>query len=140
MTFALTPGKLGFKLGEVLVGLQSGTTDTPETIDSTQHALHTLSYLWNADTLSYEVATAGGTGSGTDVFVTNQATDEATKIDVSASPIIYIGSAPAGVSGGSAGWKVQRITTSSGGAVIEWADGNILYDNVWDNRASLTYS
>lgn len=36
MTFALTPGKLGFKIGEVLVGLQSGTTDTPETIASTQ--------------------------------------------------------------------------------------------------------
>lgn len=32
MTFALTPGKLGFKIGEVLVGLSSGTTNTPDTM------------------------------------------------------------------------------------------------------------
>lgn len=55
MTFGLAPGKLGFKLGEVLVGLQSGTTDTPETISSTQNKLHTVPYMWNPDTLAYEV-------------------------------------------------------------------------------------
>lgn len=55
MTFSLTPGKLGFKLGEVLVGLQSGTTDTPETISSTQNKLQTIPYMWNPDTLAYEV-------------------------------------------------------------------------------------
>lgn len=55
MTFSLSPGKLGFKIGEVLVGLQSGTEDTPETISSTQNKLHTLGYMWNPDTLAYEV-------------------------------------------------------------------------------------
>jgi hypothetical protein len=55
MTFALTPGKLGFKIGEVLVGLSNGTTDVPETISSTQNKLHTLGYMWNPDTLAYEV-------------------------------------------------------------------------------------
>lgn len=59
MTFALTPGKLGFKLGEVLVGLQSGTTDTPETIASTQNKMHMLGYMWNPDTLAYEVPVQG---------------------------------------------------------------------------------
>lgn len=59
MTFALTPGKLGFKIGEVLVGLSSGTTDTPETISSTQNKLHTLGYMWNPDTLAYEVPVQG---------------------------------------------------------------------------------
>jgi len=55
MTFSLAPGKLGFKIGEVLVGLQSGTQDTPETIASTQNKLTTVGYLWNPDTLAYEV-------------------------------------------------------------------------------------
>ena len=55
MTFGLAPGKLGFKIGDVLVGLQSGTTDTPETISSTQNKLHTIPYMWNPDTLAYEV-------------------------------------------------------------------------------------
>jgi hypothetical protein len=59
MTFQLTPGKLGFKLGEVLVGLKEGTTDTPETITSTQNKLHTIGYLWNPDTLAYEVPVQG---------------------------------------------------------------------------------
>lgn len=55
MTFGLAPGKLGFKIGDVLVGLQSGTTDVPETISSTQNKLHTIPYMWNPDTLAYEV-------------------------------------------------------------------------------------
>lgn len=59
MTFGLAPGKLGFKIGEVLVGLQSGTTDTPETIASTQNKMHVLGYVWNPDTLAYEVPVQG---------------------------------------------------------------------------------
>lgn len=59
MTFSLAPGKLGFKLGEVLVGLSSGTQDTPETIASTQNKMHTLGYMWNPDTLAYEVPVQG---------------------------------------------------------------------------------
>jgi hypothetical protein len=71
MTFGLAPGKLGFKLGEVLVGLQSGTTDTPETISSTQNKLHSLGYVWNPDTLAFEPVTTGGAGIGLEVTVTN---------------------------------------------------------------------
>lgn len=71
MTFSLSPGKLGFKLGEVLVGLQSGTTDNPETISSTQNKLHVLTHIWNPDSLAYEVPTTGGAGVGLEVDVTN---------------------------------------------------------------------
>ena len=71
MTFSLAPGKLGFKIGDVLVGLQSGTTDTPETISSTQNKLHTLGYAWNPSTLAYEVITTGGSGAGLEMSVTN---------------------------------------------------------------------
>lgn len=55
MSFGLAPGKLGFKLGDVLIGLQSGTTDTPESIASTRNKLHTLGYMWDSDSLSYVV-------------------------------------------------------------------------------------
>ena len=140
MTFQLTPGKLGFKLGEVLVGLQSGTTDTPETIDSTQHALHTLGYAWNTDTLSYEVITTGGTGSGVDVYVTNPVVSEAMRVDSSAGVTVYVGTALAGTATSSAAWKISRVTSIGATATTEWADGNVLYDNVWDDRAALSYS
>lgn len=141
MTFGLAPGKLGFKIGDVLVGLQSGTTDTPETISSTQNKLHTLGYAWNPDSLAYEPVTTQGSGAGLEVVVTNAATDEATRVVVASSTVSYIGKAPAGTATNAAAWKIQRVTTTVGGDLtVEWADGNINYDNVWDNRAVLSYS
>lgn len=140
MIFGLDPGKLGFKLGEVLVGLQSGTTDTPETISSTQNKLHTLGYVWNPDSLAYEALTGGGSGVGLEVTVTNAAaTDEATILDEASATITYVCKAAPGSSSASAVWKISRIDTTSG-LVIKFADGNANYDNVADNRASLTYS
>lgn len=66
MAFGLTPGKLGFKLGDVLMGLQDGTEDTPEAIKTTGGRAHFVQYLWNPSTLAYEVATvsAGSSGGG----------------------------------------------------------------------------
>lgn len=57
MAFRLTPGMLGFKLGDVLVGLKEGTEDTPEALKMTEGRAHTLSYLWNTSTLAWEVET-----------------------------------------------------------------------------------
>jgi hypothetical protein len=142
MTFALSPGKLGFKLGEVLVGLQSGTEDTPETISSTQNKLHSLGYVWNPDTLAYEVLTK--TSAGLSVVIaggTVAAPDEATRIDVASTTVTYIGKAEVGAAPDAATWKIMRLTsTTEGDLTIEYADGDAGYDNVWDDRASLTYS
>jgi hypothetical protein len=62
MSFGLDPGKLGFKLGDVLVGLKSGTTDVPEAVKTDAGRLHTLQYLWNPSTLAFEIATTQGEG------------------------------------------------------------------------------
>lgn len=51
----------------------------------------------------------------------------------------YIGSAPPGTATSSASWQIFKIDTSSGTS-ITWADGDSNYNNVWDNRASLSYS
>ena len=42
----------------------------------------------------------------------------------------------------SAIWKIKRIVedTSTGSISITYADGNRAYDNVWADRASLSYS
>ena len=34
-------------------------------------------------------------------------------------------------------WQIQRRKTD--GTEATWADGNIAFDNIWNNRASLTY-
>jgi len=71
----------------------------------------------------------------------------ATQIDdEGGSPqIIYKGEAAAGSVTSVAVWRMSRITvtTDVGGnddLATEWADGNTNFDNIWDNRASLSYS
>lgn len=52
----------------------------------------------------------------------------------------YVGVAPQNASTASATWKIFRITYSGSNAtVIEWADGDRKSDNIWNNRASLSY-
>jgi hypothetical protein len=142
MAFQLTPGKLGFKLGEVLVGLKSGTTDTPESLKTTEGQLHTLLYAWNPDTLAFEVSTTGGQGVGQEVYVTNLlGTDQAVRLDTASSTVTYVGKAPVGTAENAAGWKLFRLTSNAeGDLTIEYADGNSAYDNTWAARAALSYS
>lgn len=63
-----------------------------------------------------------------------------TRIDEVSSSVLYIGTAKIGTATSSALWQVQKVTVVGTVTGIFWADGNSNYDNVWDNRASLTYS
>lgn len=49
----------------------------------------------------------------------------------------YIGLAEAGAATSANSWLIVRID-SNGNQLL--ADGNTNYDNIWDNRASLTYA
>jgi hypothetical protein len=51
----------------------------------------------------------------------------------------YIGEASPGTLSSAALWRIKRIDNSNG-ITIQWADGNASFDNVWDNRESLSYS
>lgn len=50
----------------------------------------------------------------------------------------YIGEADPGSAEGDAVWRVKRMTNAT--TTILWADGDTNFDNVWTNRASLTYT
>lgn len=50
----------------------------------------------------------------------------------------YIGYSNPGASEASAVWRIKRMTNATGSVVF--ADGNTRFDNVWADRASLTYS
>jgi len=50
----------------------------------------------------------------------------------------YVGYAEPGTATSSASWHIQRINATTGDTLF--ADGNTIYDNVWDNRTSLSYS
>ena len=51
----------------------------------------------------------------------------------------YFGWAKPNTATSAATWKIMRITYTGNDFVLDWSDGNQLYDNIWDNRASLTY-
>ena len=82
-------------------------------------------------------------------LVSNQIIDEimatnyATRYDQDASTptYAYLGKAQVGSATSAAVWQIQKLTFGIDGDVtITWADGNAAFDNVWDNRASLSYS
>lgn len=55
--------------------------------------------------------------------------------------LIYQGNAMPGSSKGSAVWQIKRFTYTSGNlSDIQYADGNMNFDNIWNDRASLLYS
>jgi len=51
----------------------------------------------------------------------------------------YVGKAHPGAATADGVWKINRIIVVGGTTIITWADGNTNSDNIWDNRASLTY-
>ena len=59
--------------------------------------------------------------------------------DTTTANVIYLGHAVPGTATSAASWRIKKIDVSSG-ATITWADGNFYFDNIWDNRASLSYS
>lgn len=62
----------------------------------------------------------------------------ALRLDEASATVTYIGEATIGSATSSAVWRIKKMDTTSG-IVITWADSNENFDNVWDNRASLTY-
>lgn len=61
-------------------------------------------------------------------------------IDESTAGTTYIGFAVPGTATSAASWQIQRVVEASSITTVTYADGNANYDNVWDNRASLSYS
>ncbi len=65
----------------------------------------------------------------------------AKQVDFASDTVIYKGEAAIGSSTASAVWRVHKLTLAGDGDMAEiWADGNADFDNIWDNRASLSYS
>lgn len=59
------------------------------------------------------------------------------RLDSSGS-IDYVGEASIGTATSAASWRIKRVDSTTG-IIIQWA-GTGVFDQVWDNRASLSYS
>lgn len=61
------------------------------------------------------------------------------EIDQNADGNTYFGWAAPGTATSVPSWRVQRMLVSGNTKTFQYADGNLAYDNVWDNRTTLTY-
>jgi len=64
------------------------------------------------------------------------------RIDESNPLSIYYGFAVAGSATGQAVWSIRRETKTKENdiVIVEWADGNELFDNIWDERRNLEFA
>lgn len=58
----------------------------------------------------------------------------------STANVVYVGYAAVGSASSSSVWRIVRYTITNGDVVGEFADGDVDFDNVWDNRTGLSYS
>lgn len=70
--------------------------------------------------------------------VKRKVTEDLTLLWEVSGSYVYIGEATPGTLESAADWRIQRVDTSTG--KIHYADSNSEFDNVWDDRASLTYA
>lgn len=61
-------------------------------------------------------------------------------VDEPSSTLTYVGVAQPGTATSAASWQIKRILVSGAVTQIQFASGNSLFDKIWDNRASLSYS
>jgi hypothetical protein len=61
------------------------------------------------------------------------------RMDEASATVTYVGEAQPGTATSAPAWRIKKLDTASGTSV-KWADGDTLFNNVWDNRAGLTYS
>ena len=59
--------------------------------------------------------------------------------DITTANVTYVGKAAIASDPANAVWQIFKMDETTG-LVITWADGNDNFDNVWNNRASLSYS
>jgi hypothetical protein len=104
--------------------------------DQAEGVVKVATFVWDTDLMQWVRATASGATSGG--TVTAAATIK--RYDIQGS-VIYIGDAQPGSSSASPAWRIRRISMdSSGNPETSLLAGVGAANQVWDNRASLSYT
>jgi hypothetical protein len=64
----------------------------------------------------------------------------ATRVDEASSTVTYIGKAVPGTTNAASLWQISRLTQSGSVLSSEYANGSDAFNQVWNDRASLSYS
>ena len=86
----------------------------------------------------YEMFSRVGNDANGQAFIKISKADQLTYVD-DAGTYVYIGNAVPGTLGSATSWKIKRVTTTNP-VKVEYAGGSTLYNQIWNNRTSLTYS
>lgn len=70
----------------------------------------------------------------------NEIGNYSTCTDEVSSSLVYSGKAAPGTATSAPAWQIKRTTLTGTVYATTWADGDTDFDNIWDNRASLSYS
>ena len=62
-----------------------------------------------------------------------------TRIDQHTDELIYLGWGILGEIESEPKWKIKKVEYENGVWTQKYADGNMLYDNIWSNRIDLNY-
>jgi len=63
-----------------------------------------------------------------------------TEVDTTDGTVIYQGFAEFRFTTSAAKWRIKRTTITGSAISIKWANGNDARNNIWDDRATLSYS
>jgi hypothetical protein len=69
----------------------------------------------------------------------NKAFLQPSLVDNSGAGVVYKGYSAVGTLTTSPLWAIEKVRSQSGLETHTWADGNKNFDNIWNNRESLTY-
>lgn len=61
------------------------------------------------------------------------------EVDTSVPNTTYVGQALPGTPAASPAWRIKRITETSGGSSVDWADGAAAFIHSWNDHLTLTY-
>lgn len=97
---------------------------------------------FNSNALLTQLSDSSGNQQATDTRpLYTKAQNLSLRLDDNGFGLTYVGEAAPGAATSAASWRIKRIDeTSSPDVIVLWADGNSNLDNIWDNRASLSYS
>ncbi len=90
-----------------------------------------MSFAFNPFTGNLDTVTGGGGSSLSSMDY---------EIDEASDTVTYIGKADPGTATSAASWQIVRVTRVDDDYSRELADGDTDFDNIWDDRASLSYS
>ena len=74
------------------------------------------------------------------ITATSQSPKRVIIIDEVSSNLTYIGFGKFGSNEANAVWQILRIQKTGTVSQFQYADGDMRYNNIWNDRASLTYT